>query len=194
MSFSSYAPFVFFRSLLNNPGKVGALAPSSPQLSELMASSVDPNGSPVLEIGAGTGSITRALLRRGLGPEQLFVIERDPSLAAFLQQRFPGVQVRCAEAVHADRILSAESVGRVQSVISSLPLRNFSPSERMRIVRAMMGALAREGQLIQFTYGARCPIPSHKLGLQAECLGRVWLNVPPAAVWRFTVCKNRAPR
>ncbi len=191
MSFSSCAPFLFFRSLVSNPGKVGALAPSSPKLSELMASSVDPNAASVLEIGAGTGSITRALLRRGLGPERLFVIERDPSLAAFLQQKFPGVQVRCAEAVQAIRSLSAEEVGQMQTVISSLPLRNFSLIEQMRIVRAMMGTLSKEGQLIQFTYGSGCPIPSRKLGLTAECLGRVWLNVPPAAVWRFTVAGER---
>ncbi|MBV9444093.1 MAG: hypothetical protein JO217_15525, partial [Acidobacteriaceae bacterium] len=63
-----------------------------------MAATVEPNDIPVLEIGAGTGSITRALLRRGLRPERLFVIERDPTLAAFLEQKFPGVQVRCAEA------------------------------------------------------------------------------------------------
>jgi phosphatidylethanolamine/phosphatidyl-N-methylethanolamine N-methyltransferase len=117
------------------------------------------------------------------------VIERDPTLAAFLRQRFPGVQVRCAEAVQAKHILSAESVGGVQTVISSLPLRNFSVVEKMRTVRAMMGTLSKEGQLIQFTYGAGCPIPSRKLGLKAELLGRVWLNVPPAAVWRFTAAR-----
>src|ERR1700745_254857 len=110
MSLSSRAPLLFFRSLVDNPGKVGALAPSSPKLSELMAATVHPNDFPVLEIGAGTGSITRALLRRGLAPERFYVIERDPTLAAFLQQRFPGVQVRCAEAVQAKHILSAESV------------------------------------------------------------------------------------
>jgi len=193
MSLSSCAPLVFFRSLVDNPGKVGALAPSSPKLSELMAASVEPNDIPVLEIGAGTGSITRALLRRGLRPERLFVIERDPTLAAFLEQKFPGVQVRCAEAVNATRILSAESVGRVQTVISSLPLRNLSPIERMRNVRAMVGTLSKEGQLIQFTYGSGCPIPSRKLGLKAELLGRVWLNFPPAAVWRFTPASQAHP-
>lgn len=167
--------------------KVGAVAPSSPKLSELMASRVDPDGSPVLEIGAGTGAITRALLQRGLDPGRLFVIERDPSLAAYLEREFPGVRVRCGEAIHAARILSADSVDCVQTIVSSLPLRNLSAPEQIETVKQMVNALSLGGQLIQFTYGAGCPILSRHLGLQSECLGRVWLNFPPAAVWRFTL-------
>ncbi len=179
-------PLLFLRSLLSNPLKVGAIAPSSPKLSQLMASRVDPTTAPVLEIGAGTGVITRALLNKGIQPERLFVIEQDPSLAAFLQHEFPHVRVRRGEALHAGCILAEEAIGRVQTIVSSVPLRNLPPADQIETVRAMMNALAHEGQLIQFTYAAGCPIPSQKLGLRAERLGRVWMNFPPAAVWRFT--------
>src|SRR5438309_1469751 len=127
MSFTSPAHLIFVRSLLQNPRTMGALAPSSPKLSRLMASLVGPANSSVLEIGAGTGAVTRALLARNVDPQRLIIIERDPSLAAFLRQEFPGVRVRCGEAVHLSRILSAESVGRVDTVVSSLPLRNLAP-------------------------------------------------------------------
>ncbi|MGH9582297.1 MAG: class I SAM-dependent methyltransferase, partial [Bryobacteraceae bacterium] len=155
--------------------------------SRLMASAVDPANTSVLEIGAGTGAVTRALLERNVRPDNLLIIERDPSLVAFLRREFPGVRVRCGEAVHAGRILSSESAGKVDSVVSSLPLRNFALDDRIRNVQAMIGALAQGGQLIQFTYATGCPIPSRRLGLEAERLGRVWLNLPPASVWRFTV-------
>lgn len=183
---SSCAPLLFLRSLLNDPLKVGALAPSSPKLSQMMASCVDPGTAPVLEIGAGTGVITRALLRRGISPERLFVIEQDPSLAAFLQREFPDVCVRRGEALNAGCILAEEAVGRVKTVVSSVPLRNLPMEDQIETVRAMMSTLAHGGQLIQFTYAAGCPIPSEKLNLKAERLGRVWMNFPPAAVWRFT--------
>jgi phosphatidylethanolamine/phosphatidyl-N-methylethanolamine N-methyltransferase len=186
MSLTSPTPFLFVRSLLLNPRAMGALAPSSPKLSRLMASLVDSANSSVLEIGAGTGAVTRALLARNVHPDRLIVIERDPSLAAFLRHEFPGVRVRCGEAIHLCRILS-ESVGRVDTVVSSLPLRNLPRVDRIRNVRAMINALTYKGQLIQYTYFAGCPIPSRRLGLEAERLGRVWLNLPPASVWRFTV-------
>lgn len=183
---SSCGPLLFLRSFLSNPLKMGALAPSSPKLSRLMASCVDPGTAPVLEIGAGTGVITRALLQRGVSPERLFVIEQDPFLAAFLQREFPNVCVRQGEALDTRYILAEEVVGRVRTIISSLPLRNLPRTDQLETVRAMMDALAQGGQLIQFTYAAGCPIPNQRLGLTAECLGRVWVNFPPAAVWRFT--------
>ncbi len=180
-------PLLFFRSLVSNPLKIGALAPSSPKLSRLMASCVKPADGSVLEIGAGTGSITKALLETGLNPERLFIIERDPSLVAFLQREFPSVHVCCGDAAHASRLLSEHAMPPVTSVISSLPLRNFAKPDQLQVVRAMMDALADGGQLIQFTYGAGCPVSREQLGLHGECLGRVWMNLPPAAVWRFTL-------
>ena len=122
-----------------------------------------------------------------MDPKRLFVIERDPALAAFLEREFPGVRVCCGEAIHAARILSAESIGCVQTVVSSLPLRNLSAPEQLNTVSEMVKALSLGGQLLQFTYAAGCPIPARQLGLHAECLCRVWLNFPPAAVWRFTL-------
>ena len=151
-----------------------------------MASRVDPGSAPVLEIGAGTGAITQALLERAVRPERLFVIERDPKLAAFLRHKFPGVRVRCGDAIHARRILSDHAVPHVQTVVSSLPLRNLSPADRIENVDAMLRSLSHDGQLIQYTYAPDCPIPTRRFGLEAECLGRVWQNLPPAAVWRFT--------
>jgi phosphatidylethanolamine/phosphatidyl-N-methylethanolamine N-methyltransferase len=148
-----------------------------------MASCVDAGTAPVLEIGAGTGVITRALLRKGISPHRLFVIEQDASLAAFLQRQFPQVRVRCGEALDARCILAEEFMGRVKTVVSSLPLRNLPIENQIQTVQAMVSVLAQEGQLVQFTYGVGCPIPSREIGLKAERLGRVWMNFPPAAVW-----------
>lgn len=154
-----------------------------------MASRVRASDEAVLEIGAGTGSITRALLRTGLRPERLILVERDPTLAAFLEREFPRVRVYCGDALDAPRILAESAVSPVKTVISSLPLRNLPESDQLAVVSAMMNALARDGELIQFTYAAGCPVPADKLSLRAECLGRVWMNLPPAAVWRFTAAQ-----
>jgi phosphatidylethanolamine/phosphatidyl-N-methylethanolamine N-methyltransferase len=165
---------------------VGALAPSSSKLSRLMVSRIDPAETPVLELGAGTGVVTRALLNHGVNRHRIVVIERDAALAQYLREEFPGVRVRCGDAADAERILAAEAIGPVRTVVSSLPLRNLPPEQRNRVVRAMLDALCPHGQLIQFTYARGCPIPGRRFGVRAEYLGRVWLNFPPAAVWRFT--------
>lgn len=187
---SSDAPLLFVRSFLCDPKRIGALAPSSPRLSRLMASRVEHSDDPVVEIGAGTGVITRQILERGVRPERLVVIERDPSLAQHLRDQFPQVRVRCCDARHAPHMLRSEDLGQARTVVSSLPLRNLSRHDGENTVRAMMDALTPEGQLIQFTYAAGCPVSTSRLGLKAECLGRVWRNLPPAAVWRFTFASS----
>ncbi len=186
MAFQSRGAWTFVRSLLRDPVGIGAVVPSSPRLSRLIASQVDSSTSTVLEVGAGTGSVTDAVLNRGIDPQRVLVIERDPHLAAYLRDRFPRLRVRCGDAVHASSILSKEAVREVDTLLSSLPIRNLSPEDRITTIGAMLKALAPKGQLIQYTYGGSCPFPIATLGLKAECLGRVWLNVPPATVWRFT--------
>ena len=176
---------VFFRSLLLNPKSIGAVAPSSPQLSRFIAARVGSSSVPVLEIGAGTGAITRELLRNAIDPTNLLVIERDARLAWFLRQKFPGVLVRCGDALHCGQMLSERAMPSVQTVISSLPLRNMEPAQRDATVEAMLNTLDRNGQLIQYTYTPFCPIPVRRFDVAAECLGRIWTNLPPATVWRF---------
>ena len=58
--------FRFFRSWVADPLRVGAVAPSGDSLSRLITQEIRPSDGPVLELGAGTGTFTRALLARGI--------------------------------------------------------------------------------------------------------------------------------
>jgi phosphatidylethanolamine/phosphatidyl-N-methylethanolamine N-methyltransferase len=90
---------LFLRRWLHNPMQVGAIAPSSRRLADAIAGQV-PFDSPgwVIELGGGTGVVTDALLRRGLAPARLVVIERDPLLHRHLVERFPHVHVILGDA------------------------------------------------------------------------------------------------
>lgn len=175
----------FLRSLLRNPKAVGAVVPSSRRLASRMASRVDPTGS-VLELGAGTGAITQALLDRGVHPDRLFVVERDAKLAEFLRSRFANVHVICTDALKLQQLVRTYTISPVQTIVSSLPLRNLSSAYRVKLIETMLSMLSCDGQILQYTYGTGCPIPACHFGPRGECLGRVWQNLPPAAVWRFS--------
>lgn len=150
-----------------------------------MASLVRRDVSHVLEIGAGTGAVTRALLERGIPPECLWAVEIDPSLAGFLEQQFPAVHVLCGNALELAALLPPSIQGRIGTVVSGLPMRNFSRQERRRTVAGALQMLRPGAEFLQFTYGFRSPIEARGLSLKAERLGRVWNNLPPAAVWRY---------
>ena len=59
----------FFKGWISNTKAVGALMPTSAITARRMASVVNPqSGLPVLELGPGTGVITKAILERGIAP------------------------------------------------------------------------------------------------------------------------------
>jgi phosphatidylethanolamine/phosphatidyl-N-methylethanolamine N-methyltransferase len=173
--------------MLDNPLRVGAVAPSSGALARLMASLVrrGPDEA-IVELGAGTGSVTRALLESGVPRDRLYVIELDPRLHHFLQSRFPGITVLRGNAADARDLLPAHRIGRISTVVSSLPLRPMSFATQAAIVGAVFDVMSPGGMLLQYSYPPGKPLPAARLGLTIECAGRIWCNLPPAAVWRIT--------
>lgn len=179
------------RSFCRNPMQVGSIAPSSPALCRQMASMVRLDSACVLEIGAGTGPLTLALLEHGIAPERLWVVEIDPRLADHLQRKFPRVHVLCGDALRLSELLPADMPKEISSAVSSLPLRNMSEPDRRRAVSGVLDRLQMHGQLLQFTYGLTCPVHTKRLPMTAERVGWVWNNCPPAAIWRYRKVAER---
>src|SRR5258708_10649801 len=93
------ALFTFGSELLSNPGPVGSAVPSSRFLGRRMAGCLprSPNGY-VVELGAGTGAITAALLERGIPAERILPVERSEAMVKLLQRRFPSLNVALGDA------------------------------------------------------------------------------------------------
>ncbi len=69
----------FIATATRYPLKMGAIWPSSPELAKAMADQVDPQiEGPIIELGSGTGSITKALIERGIDESRLILIESHP--------------------------------------------------------------------------------------------------------------------
>ena len=82
---------VFFGLWLQKPLQIAAGNPSGPHLADALARFVElEKPGPVLELGAGTGSLTRGLVRAGCPRERIIAIEQEPSFAAVLRRDFPG--------------------------------------------------------------------------------------------------------
>src|SRR5690348_11215160 len=78
----------FLHNWMRTPVSIGAVLPSSRLLARLMTADLRP-GARVMELGAGTGSVTRAILDSGVRPEDLYLVERNEEFAAILRRRFP---------------------------------------------------------------------------------------------------------
>lgn len=180
---------MFFGLWLKAPTKIGAVAPSGPKLAAAMVRAAgDLSQGIVLELGGGTGPMTRALIEAGVAPERLIVFELDENLAARLERNVPGVTVLRADAGEADRILRARGHERVAAVVSSLPLVSMPLAVREKILRASFALLGPNGRYVQFTYGPVSPVSDailKSLNLSKQRMEWIADNVPPATVWCY---------
>jgi phospholipid N-methyltransferase len=175
---------VFGGELLSNPGPVGAAVPSSPALARRMAGFLprQPLGY-VIELGAGTGAITTALLDRGLPPDRLIPIERSPALARHLRRRFPELKVLAGDAARLRHLIASHLNGLpVSHIVSSLPLRSLPKATVVRILREIRHLLTPESRFIQYTYDLRPRMHRALRGFVRCGSSVVWLNFPPARV------------
>jgi phosphatidylethanolamine/phosphatidyl-N-methylethanolamine N-methyltransferase len=183
---------VFFALWLQKPLRIAAANPSGQRLADAIAAQVDlSRPGPVLELGAGTGSLTRGLVRAGCPPERVIALEREPDLAAILRRKFPTTSVIEGDAT---QIVEHPAIpGRpLCAVVSSLPIKWFSPSEQHRVVRPCLDRLGPGGRFIQLTNAFRSPLAMEQLGITGGEVARVWLNLLPAQIWCYSDA-SRAP-
>lgn len=172
--------------------------PSGPWLTRAMARSavaaLAGRSGHVIELGAGTGEVTRALLAAGIPASRLALVERDPEMAGFLRRHIPGAKIIEGDAARLPQLLAANGVGEVAVVVSGLPLLSL-PAEVVRgIVEGVFQLLPAGGVMVQFTYGPAAPVPKalrEGLGLAGIRSRRIWRNVPPAVVWTFSRSAKR---
>ena len=178
--------WVFFKRWLANPLQMGSIVPSSAALGGLVAAAVhrSPDGM-VLELGAGTGAITAAMLRGGVSPERLIVVEIVPEMAEVLRKTYPGVTVICGDAWSLPQLLGLQALGRIGSVVCGIPMV-LLPLERQQGLIDAMDAVAPGRGFLHFSYCITSPLSAHKLGLQGKREAWTPANFPPASVWRYT--------
>jgi phosphatidylethanolamine/phosphatidyl-N-methylethanolamine N-methyltransferase len=177
---------IFFTRWLKAPHRIGAVAPSSRFLARAMATQVDLRRSgPVIELGGGTGSVTKALLDAGLPVDRLIVVERDVRLYKMLRRRFPQLRVVLGDARQLVDLLRPLGIDAVSAVVSSLPLIAMSKAMRRQIIDQSFALLGEAGRFIQYTYSLSSPLAGREFGLRGRVAARVWLNFPPASVWNY---------
>jgi phosphatidylethanolamine/phosphatidyl-N-methylethanolamine N-methyltransferase len=176
---------LFFRRWLANPLQMGSVIPSSPSLCRRIAALVARVGDEVVvELGAGTGVVSRALLASGVPPERLVVVEIVPEMAEHLRRVLPGVNVVTGDAFELGRVLPARWHGKVGTAICGIPLVLLPEEQQRRFVRAVEEVAPGRGFLL-YTYCITSPLPYKALGLRARREAWTPLNIPPASVWRY---------
>jgi phosphatidylethanolamine/phosphatidyl-N-methylethanolamine N-methyltransferase len=176
----------FFGSVLRAPRTTGAVAPTSSETATLMASHIDTSsGLPVLELGPGTGAITRAILATGLPQDRLFAIEYSDRFCRMLREEWPRANIVQGDAFSLRETLGANAPGAFDTVISGLPLLNFPKEMRISLLDQALDLLAPGRPFVQFSYGVSAPVKAVDRRIRISRTPWVLKNVPPARVWIY---------
>ncbi len=176
----------FIRTWMEKPISTGAVMPSSRVLARAMARYVDPNSTgPVIELGPGTGPVTEALVRHGVDPARLVLVEFNPDFCRLLRTRYPAATVVQGDAYRLRRLLGDYVDEPAAAVVSGLPLVTKPLRTRLRLISDAMTLLADGAPFVQFTYAMLPPIPKELSGIRAEASELIWMNLPPARVWVY---------
>lgn len=182
---------MFLSRWIKSPLSVAAITSSSARLASVMAANLPDGDGLVIELGGGTGKITRALLDAGVSPDHLVVVERDLHFFNYMKKRFPQVTVIHGDACELTSLLKNLQIKTpARAVVSGLPLLAMDAGTQKKIVEQSLSLTRQHGVLIQFSYGLFSPVKNSvqvELALKSQCVGLVWKNIPPAKVWTYMV-------
>ena len=170
--------------------------PSSARLGAVLTEIVPRDGAPVVvELGPGTGAVSRQIERRLPPSGRHLAVELDPVMAASLRRWRPGIQVIEGDAADLDDILAQRVTQPVDAVVSSLPWSLFDARQQATTLAAVSRAIGPTGAFSTFAYLHGLPLTGarrfrHLLRRVFDEVVRtapVWTNVPPAEVY---VCRR----
>ncbi len=154
-------------------GSIGALCESSRWLARRLQEAIGAVSLPIVELGAGYGSVTRVL------PESTISLERDAKRYAFLKQEFPERTILSSCALPFLGALSEPAV-----VVSSIPSVNNPEFGRLRAAIAGAHNAGMVQELITYTYFPHNPFTD--VFAKSKLVALEMRNLPPAFVWKYT--------
>lgn len=212
---------LFFAEALRTFHDTGALAPSSAELVNALvvpATSRPNRPISVLEVGAGTGAVTRRLVQVLRPGDRLHVVEANPRFADRLREdrvlagRPAGLELRLS-ACRVEELDDAAGPagGRYDAIVSGLPFTNFEPAQVRRLLDLYVRLLVPGGELTYFGYlgttSARTLTSGPRRGARHRAVVRllrrfeaayglgertVWRNLPPARAYLLRAAGGRA--
>ncbi|MGF1593036.1 MAG: class I SAM-dependent methyltransferase [Kiloniellaceae bacterium] len=178
--------WLYFRRFLKHPARLASLVPSSQALGRLVAQQLRRDADEyIVELGCGTGPITRALLDGGVPPGRLIAVDLDRELLAVTQQRFPDITVMECDAAELTRHLPPRIVGKVGTVVCGIPVSLLPRAAQRALVEEMFRLMPPGRRFLAYTHRLSSPLPAAELGLEGERLARTLRNLPPASVWGY---------
>ncbi|OKP89407.1 class I SAM-dependent methyltransferase [Paenibacillus sp. P32E] len=179
--------FLFLRSFIQDPKRVGSVSPSSRFLARSMVNQAPWHEiNAVAELGSGTGAITRILNTKVTNTTKVLLFEMDKTMRNNLKMEYPNFSCH-RNAAHLVETMKDANIHQLDCIFSGLPFFNFEPAIRNTLVEQIYESLKPEGLFIAFQYSLQMKKQLTKY-FNIDTIKYVPLNFPPAFVY---VCRKR---
>jgi len=173
------------RAFIGDWKTIGAIAPTSRFAQAAMLDAVPLQSARlVVELGAGTGCITRTLLQWLPVTARLLAVERNEQFANSLRATVQDVrlEVICASAEDLPEVLISRGDERADCIVSTLPFTSLGREMSRKILQAVREALAPCGSFVTLQYNPFFlpPLLKQQFGSYRTQLC-LW-NLPPAFI------------
>jgi phospholipid N-methyltransferase len=174
------------RKFFNSPSSIGSIVPSSPALVASMMTAIDwPQSRVIVELGAGTGVMTRSINDSRSDDSVFITFEKDEQMHRELELRFPDVLID-RDAFQLTEVLALHGYHEVDCIISCLPFANFDRVRQLSLVSTIYDHLHPGGLFLAFQYSPQLQSCLKTFYKEVDCRF-VIKNLPPAIVY---VCRK----
>ncbi|MBF0528138.1 MAG: methyltransferase domain-containing protein [Deltaproteobacteria bacterium] len=182
-----WLPILFIFQSLKNPLKIAAILPSSATLARNMVKILRKNPvETVVELGAGTGSITAEILQNLPQTGLVYCFEINGEFCTALADRFKAdkrLKILKDSAVEFASHLQAK---QADIVFSALPFTGIPAKERDKMIEAIKHGLKPGGFYVQIVYSMLPYLKLKKEFSNVQVAFVLW-NIPPAFIF---ICRN----
>ena len=176
----------FFKGMMQGPKTVGAIVPTSSVTAKRMASVIDVKSDlPVLELGPGTGVITKQILARGVPADKIVSVEYSEDFYRRLVEDYAGVNFIHGDAFDLKNILGGFADQTFDCVISAVPMLSFPMEARIQLLEDLLSRIPEGRPVVQITYGPVSPIIAKPDRYHIQHFDFVVRNIPPAQLWIY---------
>jgi len=178
----------FLRGFLRDPQGVGSVIPSSRFLERRIVKRMELGSARlVVELGPGTGGVTRAMLRSLPADARVLAIERDPSFVKVLRNGPDSRLItHLGSALDIRAALAEHGLGQPDVVVSGIPFSTMPRDVARAILDEIRSSLAPGGRFVAYQFRDRVAV----LGREVFGRPRVAMevrNIPPMRVYSWQV-------
>jgi phospholipid N-methyltransferase len=182
---------IFFREFLRHPRQIGSVVPSSRFLEKrvVLAGGISRSRS-VVELGPGTGGITRAILEALPAEASLLSLDINPLFCRRIRRIADSrLAVHCGNALELEQALADQGFDRPDAVVSGIPFSTMSPGSGSELLDLIARLLPPGGRFVAYQVrDSVAEMTNPRLG--AARVSLELLSIPPQRVYRWE--KNSA--